>query len=114
MTSIISDKRLNVIPLSEPAIIGNEWKYIKECLDTGWISSVGSYVNRLEKMVVECSKTAIVEAIDKAINDDFKELLKGMMNPYGEGGASEKITEKLKTISLDEPLTKKRFYEISQ
>ena len=53
MTSIISDKRLNVIPLSEPAIIGNEWKYIKECLDTGWVSSVGSYVNRFEKMVAE-------------------------------------------------------------
>ncbi|MBT6045258.1 MAG: aminotransferase class I/II-fold pyridoxal phosphate-dependent enzyme, partial [Candidatus Scalindua sp.] len=53
MTSIISDKRLNVIPLSEPAIIGNEWKYIKDCLDTGWVSSVGSYVNRFEKMVAE-------------------------------------------------------------
>jgi len=53
MTSIISDKRLNVIPLSEPAIIGNEWKYIKECLDTGWVSSVGSYVDRFEKMVAE-------------------------------------------------------------
>ena len=51
MTSIISDKRLNVIPLSEPAIIGNEWKYIKECLDTGWVSSVGSYVNRFEEIV---------------------------------------------------------------
>jgi len=51
MTSIISDKRLNVIPLSEPAIIGNEWEYIKECLDTGWVSSVGNYVNRFEEMV---------------------------------------------------------------
>ena len=53
MTSIISDKKLNVIPLSEPVIAGNEWKYIKECLDTGWVSSVGSYVNRFEKMVAE-------------------------------------------------------------
>ena len=53
MTSIISDKKLNVIPLSEPEIIGNEWKYIKDCLDTGWVSSVGSYVNRFEKMVAE-------------------------------------------------------------
>jgi perosamine synthetase len=53
MTSIISDKRLNVIPLSEPAITGNEWKYIKECLDTGWVSSVGSYVNRFEEVVAD-------------------------------------------------------------
>src|SRR3972149_2467130 len=41
----------NVIPLSEPEISGNEWKYIKECLDTGWVSSVGSYVTRFEEMV---------------------------------------------------------------
>ncbi|OGW09705.1 MAG: aminotransferase DegT [Nitrospinae bacterium RIFCSPLOWO2_12_39_15] len=41
----------NTIPLSEPEISGNEWKYIKECLDTGWVSSVGSYVNRFEEMV---------------------------------------------------------------
>ena len=51
MTSIISDKRLNVIPLSEPAIIGNEWEYIKEYLATGWVSSVGSYVTRFEETV---------------------------------------------------------------
>src|SRR3972149_12130880 len=39
------------IPLSEPVISGNEWKYIKDCLDTGWVSSVGAYVNRFEEMV---------------------------------------------------------------
>jgi perosamine synthetase len=37
------------IPLSVPEIRGNEWKYIKECLDTGWVSSVGSYVDQFEK-----------------------------------------------------------------
>ena len=41
------------IPLSVPNICGNEWKYIKECLDTGWISSVGSYVDRFEAMVAQ-------------------------------------------------------------
>jgi perosamine synthetase len=41
------------IPLSVPNIAGNEWKYVKECLDTGWISSVGSYVNQFEKMVAD-------------------------------------------------------------
>ncbi len=39
------------IPLSVPNIAGNEWKYVKECLDTGWISSVGTYVTRFEEMV---------------------------------------------------------------
>jgi perosamine synthetase len=37
--------------LSGPNIAGNEWKYVKECLDTGWVSSVGSYVTQFENMV---------------------------------------------------------------
>lgn len=41
------------IPLSIPNIAGNEWKYVKECLDTGWISSVGSYVNKFEETVAK-------------------------------------------------------------
>lgn len=41
------------IPLSIPNLDGNEWKYVKECLDTGWISSVGSYVNKFEDMVAD-------------------------------------------------------------
>lgn len=40
-----------MIPLCVPSIGGNAWDYVKECLDTGWVSSVGSYVDRFEKMV---------------------------------------------------------------
>ena len=36
------------IPLCVPEVRGNEWKYIKECLDSGWVSSVGSFVERFE------------------------------------------------------------------
>ncbi|MEW6600343.1 MAG: LegC family aminotransferase [Nitrospirota bacterium] len=39
------------IPLSVPVIKGNEWKYVKECLDSGWVSSVGSFVTRFEDMI---------------------------------------------------------------
>lgn len=42
-----------LIPLSVPNIAGNEWKYVKDCLDTGWISSVGSYVTQFEQMVAD-------------------------------------------------------------
>ena len=38
-----------MIPLAIPCLGGNEWKYVKECLDTGWISSVGPFVERFEK-----------------------------------------------------------------
>jgi len=38
-----------MIPLSVPEIRGNEWAYIKECLDTGWVSSTGKFVDRFEQ-----------------------------------------------------------------
>lgn len=41
------------IALSLPNMAGNEWKYVKDCLDTGWISSVGSYVTQFEQMVAD-------------------------------------------------------------
>lgn len=41
--------KLGSIPLSVPEIRGNEWKYVKECLDTGWVSSVGAFVDRFER-----------------------------------------------------------------
>ena len=45
------------VPLIVPEIRGNEWKYVKECLDTNWVSSVGSYVDRFERMVAERAET---------------------------------------------------------
>lgn len=45
--------KLPLIPLSVPSIQGNEWKYIKECLDTGWVSSAGNYVDLFEQKICE-------------------------------------------------------------
>lgn len=42
-----------LIPLCVPEIRGNEWKYVKECLDTNWVSSVGHFVDRFEQMVAD-------------------------------------------------------------
>lgn len=41
------------IGLHEPFFSGNEWDYIKDCLDTGWVSSVGKYVDQFERMLAE-------------------------------------------------------------
>jgi len=41
------------IPLHEPSFRGNEWKYVKECLDTGWVSSVGKFVDRFEQQLAD-------------------------------------------------------------
>lgn len=36
------------LSLHEPVFAGNEWAYVKECLDTGWVSSAGKFVERFE------------------------------------------------------------------
>lgn len=41
------------LPLSAPAVGGNAWKYVKECLDTGWVSSVGRFVTDFEGSLVK-------------------------------------------------------------
>jgi len=49
------------IALSEPNITGNAWKYVKECLDTGWVSSAGAYVETFEKKL--CAFTGAKYAV---------------------------------------------------
>ncbi|MEL7533100.1 MAG: LegC family aminotransferase [Bacteroidota bacterium] len=41
-----------MIPLSEPLLNGNEWAYLKECLDTNWVSSAGPFVERFEREII--------------------------------------------------------------
>jgi perosamine synthetase len=42
-----------VIPNAVPHLAGNEWKYVKECLDTNWVSSAGPFVDRFERDVAQ-------------------------------------------------------------
>ena len=44
---------MSKIALSVPSLRGNEWKYIKECLDTEWVSSAGKYVDLFEQKMAE-------------------------------------------------------------
>lgn len=44
---VIGDPK-GVIPLHEPTFAGEEWALVKDCLDKGWVSSGGKYVDRLE------------------------------------------------------------------
>jgi perosamine synthetase len=43
-----SPARPQRIPVAEPALLGNELKYVTECITTNWISSQGSFVRRFE------------------------------------------------------------------
>lgn len=41
------------VALHEPVFEGNEWRNLKDCLDSGWVSSAGSYVDRFERDLAE-------------------------------------------------------------
>ncbi|NNC95036.1 MAG: LegC family aminotransferase [Chitinophagales bacterium] len=45
------------IPLHEPRFIGNEKKYLEECIDSTFVSSVGKFVNLFEEMMAEIAGT---------------------------------------------------------
>lgn len=40
---------MEFIPVNTPLLDGNEKKYLCECIDTGWISSEGGFVKKLEQ-----------------------------------------------------------------
>lgn len=53
------------IPLHEPHFGGREWDYVKECLDTGWVSSAGAFVDRFETMLAgKVEATAAVAIVN--------------------------------------------------
>jgi perosamine synthetase len=49
------------IALHEPEFSGQEWAYVKDCIDTGWVSSVGAYVDRFERDL--CAITGAKHAV---------------------------------------------------
>ncbi|MBU3193963.1 LegC family aminotransferase [Clostridium algidicarnis] len=83
-----------MIPLCIPEVKGNEWKYIKECLDTNWVSSVGSYVDKFENDFASFvkSKNAIVTMNGTA-------ALELALRTLGVGEGDEVIVSSLTFIS---------------
>lgn len=53
------------VPLHAPRFAGAEWTYLKDCLDTGWVSSVGAYVDRFERdLAALCGARRAVAAVN--------------------------------------------------
>ena len=46
-------KTVELIPLHEPRFIGNEKKYLNECIDSTFVSSIGKFVNQFEDKIAE-------------------------------------------------------------
>ncbi len=47
----------NLIPLSVPSLRGNELKYVKDCINTEWVSSAGKFVELFEQKIAEYTKS---------------------------------------------------------
>lgn len=45
--------RKTYVPLHEPTLQGNELNYVSDCITSGWVSSVGQYVNQFEEKLAE-------------------------------------------------------------
>ncbi len=63
--------------------------------------------------VIDCApnRSSIEAAIGKLYSPEFQASLVEVVNPYGEGGASQKVIDVLKNYDLSE-VTKKSFYDI--
>lgn len=56
------------VGLHEPVFIGNERKYVVDAIDSTFVSSVGAYVNRFEKMMTEITGAKYAVAIVNGTN----------------------------------------------
>lgn len=83
-----------MIPLCIPEIKGNEWKYIEECLDTNWVSSVGSYVNKFEEDFEK-----YVNAKKAVVTNNGTAALELALRTLGIGYGDEVIVSSLTFIS---------------
>ncbi len=68
----------------------------------------GRYQGKNVINVKEHNCSDIEAAIRKAISNEFRESIKDMVNPYGDGKSSERILHVLETIPIDEKLIYKR------
>lgn len=52
----MNSTKMEFIPVNEPLLVGNEKKYLEQCIDTGWISSTGKFVIDFENEMARICK----------------------------------------------------------
>lgn len=63
---------------------------------------------------VACQQEAILRGISQATSEEFRNSLRDLINPYGDGEAAGRIVQRLRTVPLGEELIRKRFYNLRQ
>jgi UDP-hydrolysing UDP-N-acetyl-D-glucosamine 2-epimerase len=59
-------------------------------------------------------RSAIAQAIRHATAAEFRASLQGLVNPYGDGHAADRIVNKVKSIEIDDYLIRKIFYDTAR
>jgi len=60
---IQSVTRAEKVALHEPALTGNELRYVTDCIESGWVSSIGQYVERFERELAAYTGVAHAVAV---------------------------------------------------
>jgi GDP/UDP-N,N'-diacetylbacillosamine 2-epimerase (hydrolysing) len=97
-------------------VIGNSSSGLAEApsLATGTVNIGDRQRGRLKaQSVIDCEpkSQAIFDAIGKLYIDEFRQTLQSVVNPYGNGGASQRIVQTLRNHNLTDVL-KKSFFDI--
>lgn len=69
------------------------------------------------KSIINCLEDtkSIVDAIKKALDDDFVEMSRKVVSPYGDGHAAENISKKIyDVVTTDKIDLKKKFYDVGK
>jgi UDP-hydrolysing UDP-N-acetyl-D-glucosamine 2-epimerase len=102
-----------------PVLVGNSSSGIMESASFGLPTvNVGLRQQGRERarnvLDAPADRTAILGAIKAALDSEFRNSLRGMENPYGDGTASERIAEVLANVSLGPKLLMKRATSLAQ
>ena len=98
------------------AVVGNSSSGLAEApsFKIGTINIGDRQKGRIKaSSVIDCepNKDSILKSFEKLYSKEFQETLKTTINPYGDGCASKKIVEILKSVDLKNIL-KKSFYDL--
>ena len=99
------------------AVVGNSSSGLLEApsFKKGTINIGDRQRGRLQaESVINCEpmRVSIKSAFEKLYSREFQDQLRAVVNPYGDGGASDKIISLIKTVSIDE-IIKKRFFDLT-
>jgi len=59
----VTKNTMHLLPLAEPNLTGNESRYLQECIDSGFVSTIGAFVGQLEQHVVDATSASHATAV---------------------------------------------------